>query len=101
VAAEGIGDNRKLAKEIEENTGAEARLSVLGYAQRGGNPTARSRLLANLFANKAVELLSKEQGNRIVGLQKGIITSVELEKSCKTEKRLDLNLLKLASILAT
>jgi 6-phosphofructokinase 1 len=101
VAAEGIGDNRKLAKEIEENTGAEARLSVLGYAQRGGNPTARSRLLANLFANKAVELLSKEQGTRIVGLQKGIITSVELEKSCKTEKRLDLNLLKLASILAT
>jgi 6-phosphofructokinase 1 len=101
VAAEGIGDTRKLAKEIEENTGAEARLSVLGYAQRGGNPTARSRLLANLFANKAVELLSKEQGNRIVGLQKGVITSIELEKSCKTEKPLDLNLLKLASILAT
>ena len=101
VAAEGIGDTRKLAKEIEENTGAEARLSVLGYAQRGGNPTARSRLLANLFANKAVELLSKEQGNRIVGLQKGIITSIELEKSCKTEKPLDLDLLKLANVLAT
>jgi 6-phosphofructokinase 1 len=101
VAAEGIGDIRKLAKEIEENTGAEARLSVLGYAQRGGSPTARSRLLANLFANKAVELLSNEQGNRIVGLQNGRITSMELEKSCKTEKHLDLNLLKLASILAT
>jgi 6-phosphofructokinase 1 len=101
VAAEGIGDTRKLAKEIEENTGAEARLSVLGYAQRGGNPTARSRLLANLFANKAVELLSNEQGNRIVGLQKGLITSIELETSCKTEKPLDLNLLNLASILAT
>ena len=101
VAAEGIGDTRKLAKEIEENTGAEVRLIVLGYAQRGGNPTARSRLLANLFANKAVELLSKEQGNRIVGLQKGIITSIELETSCKTEKPLDLDLLKLANVLAT
>ena len=101
VAAEGIGDTRKLAREIEENTGAEVRLTILGYAQRGGNPTARSRLLANLFANKAVELLSKEQGNRIVGLQKGRITSIELEKSCKTEKPLDLNLLKLANVLAT
>ena len=101
VAAEGIGDTRKLAKQIEENTGAEARLSVLGYAQRGGNPTARSRLLANLFANKAVELLSNEQGNRIVGLRKGIVTSIELETSCKSEKPLDLSLLKLASILAT
>jgi 6-phosphofructokinase 1 len=101
VAAEGIGDTRKLAGEIEENTGAEVRLSVLGYAQRGGNPTARSRLLASLFADKAVELLSKGQGDRIVGLQKGRVTSIELEKSCKTEKPLDLNLLKLANILAT
>jgi len=57
--------------------------------------------LANLFANKAVELLSREQGNRIVGLQKGRITSIELEKSCKTKKPLNLNLLKLANILAT
>jgi len=101
VASEGIGDTRDLAREIEENTGSEVRLSVIGYAQRGGHPTARSRLLANLFANKAVELLSNEQGNRIVGLRKGIITSIELEKSCKTEKPLDLNLLKLANILAT
>ena len=101
VVAEGIGDIHKLAREIEENTGAEVRLSILGYAQRGGNPTARSRLLANLFANKAVELLSKKRGNRIVGLQRGKITSIELEKSCRTEKPLDLNLLKLANILAT
>lgn len=101
VAAEGIGDTRKLAKEIEKNTGAEVRLSILGYAQRGGNPTARSRLLASLFANKAVELLSKGDGNRIVGLRNGKITSIELGKSCKTEKPLDLSLLKLATLLAT
>ena len=101
VAAEGIGDTRKLAREIEEKTGVEVRLSILGYAQRGGNPTARSRLLASLFAEKAVELLSKAQGDRIVGLQKGRITSVDLEESCKTEKPLDLNLLKLANTLAT
>lgn len=101
VAAEGVGDTRKLATEIEEDTGTEVRLSILGYAQRGGSPTARSRLLASLFANEAVELMAKEQGNRIVGLQKGRITSVELEESCKTEKTLDLNLLKLADVLAT
>ncbi len=100
VAAEGIGDTRKLAIDLEEKSGAEVRLSILGYAQRGGNPTTRSRLLANLFADKAVEMLSKEQGNRIVGLQKGRITSIKLEKSCKAEKPLDLDLLKLANILA-
>ncbi len=101
IAAEGIGDSRQLSYDIEKATGAEARLSVLGYTQRGGNPSARSRLLASLFAEKSVELLSEEQGNRVVGLQAGKITSIDLEESCSTEKPLDLSLLKLASILAT
>ena len=100
VAAEGIGDTRQLASEIEKATGAEVRLSVLGYTQRGGNPSGRSRLLANLFANEAVELLSKGQGNRAVVLQNGKITSMALEESCKTEKPIDSGLLELAKILA-
>jgi len=101
VVAEGVGDTRELARKIEEKTGADVRLSILGYAQRGGSPTARSRLLASLFADKAVELLSQEQGNRVVGLQNGEITSIELKESCKTEKPLDLSLLRLARTLAT
>lgn len=101
VAAEGIGDTHKLLKEIEEKAGVEVRLSVTGYAQRGGNPTARSRLLANLFGNKAVELLINKQGNRMVALQEGKATSIELEKTCKTEKPLDMSLLQLAQTLAT
>ncbi len=100
VAAEGIGDTRELGREIEKSTGIEVRLSVLGYAQRGGSPTARSRLLANLFANEAVNLLSEGLGNRMVGLQKGEVTSIELEKSCENEKPLDLSLLKLADALS-
>ena len=101
VAAEGIGDTRKLAEEIEENTGAEVRLSIVGYAQRGGSPTARSRLLASLFANEAVNLLAQNMGNRVVGLQKGEITSIPLEEVCKKEKILNMELLKLAKVLAT
>jgi 6-phosphofructokinase 1 len=101
VAAEGIGDTRKLARDIEQKTGTEVRLSILGYAQRGGSPTARSRLLAGLFANKAIELLVGEEGNGIVGLQNGKITSIDLEESCRTEKPLDLSLLKLATVLST
>jgi 6-phosphofructokinase 1 len=101
VAAEGVRHVGRLAKEIRESTGAEVRLSILGYAQRGGSPTARSRLLASLFADKAVELLLSERGNRVVGLQNGVITSIELTKSCRTKKALDLSLLKLATILAT
>jgi 6-phosphofructokinase 1 len=88
-------------KEIEEKAGVEVRLSVTGYAQRGGNPTARSRLLANLFGNKAVELLRNGQGNRMVGLEEGKVTSTDLKEVCSNEKQLDLSLMKLAQILAT
>jgi 6-phosphofructokinase 1 len=101
VAAEGIGDTRLLAAQIQRNTKAEVRLSIIGYAQRGGNPTARSRLLASLFAHKSVQLLSQKDGDRVVGLQDGKIGSVELQKSCNTKKLLDPTLLRLANLLAT
>ena len=101
VAAEGIGDTHELAREIEKSTSSEVRLSIIGYAQRGGSPTARSRLLASLFAEKAVSLLCEDKDSRIVGLQNGKITSIGLKESCKTEKPLDLSLLKLAKVLAT
>jgi 6-phosphofructokinase 1 len=101
VAAEGIGDTRKLGADIEKDAGTEVRLSVLGYAQRGGSPTARSRLLASLFADRAVELLSQEDGNSIVGLLKGKIGTIGIKKSCETEKPIDLSLLELANVLAS
>jgi len=101
VKAEGAGDARLLAKQIETRLGSEVRISVLGYAQRGGSPTARSRLLASLFGNKAVELLMKGEGGKIVGLMNGQIGTLSLEKSCRSTKPLDLNMLLLANVLAT
>ncbi len=100
VAAEGCGDTSKLAKEMQFQTDSEVRLSILGYAQRGGSPTARSRLLASLFAEKAVELICEEKGNMAVGLQNGVITSLELEKAATMRKSLDLRLLKVAEMLS-
>jgi phosphofructokinase-like protein len=48
----GIGD--RLAKEIEDRTGKEARAVVLGHVQRGGTPTAFDRWLATRFGLQAV-----------------------------------------------
>lgn len=100
VAAEGFGDTSKLALEMQRQTQSEVRLSILGYAQRGGSPTARSRLLASLFAERAVELICEGKGSMAVGLEKGAVTSFELEKSANNKKQLDLRLLKVADMLA-
>jgi 6-phosphofructokinase 1 len=101
VAAEGCGNVSEIAKEIEEKTGSEVRLTILGYVQRGGSPTARSRLLASLFAEEAVNLFCQGQGNMMVGLQRGKIAHIPLEKSCQKTKPLDLSLISLAEMLAT
>ncbi len=101
VAAEGFGDTRELAIDIERSEKTEVRLTVLGYVQRGGSPTARSRTLAFTFAEKAVDLLSQKSGNHIVALKDGEVTSVSLEETCKHRKKLDLSLLKLAERLST
>ncbi|MEM2098768.1 MAG: ATP-dependent 6-phosphofructokinase [Candidatus Bathyarchaeia archaeon] len=101
VAAEGVGNLNALGREIEASTGSEVRLSILGYAQRGGSPTARSRLLAGLFAEKAVELICKGQRNMVVGLQNGEVTCTDLRVSVEKIKPLDLRLMRLAEMLST
>jgi 6-phosphofructokinase 1 len=101
VAAEGIGDTSKLTLEMARQTESEVRLSILGYAQRGGSPTARSRFLASLFAEKAVDLICQDEGNKAVGLQNGEIVSLDLEESAIKRKPIDLRLLDLAGMLAS
>src|SRR5271169_3087921 len=101
VAAEGCGNTSKLALEMQEQTESEVRLSILGYAQRGGSPTTRSRLLASLFAEKAVDLICQGNGNMAVGLQNGVIAGYDLDKAANGKKPIDLRLLQVADMLAT
>jgi 6-phosphofructokinase 1 len=100
VAAEGIGDTGQLARDVEANTGLETRLSIIGYAQRGGSPTARSRYLANLFGEKAVQLLADGHRDQIAVMCDGRIATISLEESTGTIKPLDMSQLRLADALA-
>lgn len=100
VAAEGFGDTNKLVQEMQSQTESEVRLSIIGYAQRGGSPTARSRLLASLFSEKAIEAICQERGNQAIGLQKGEVVSFDLQQSTSNKKPLDLHLLEVAEMLA-
>lgn len=63
------GVAQKLAKDIEEKTGIEARYVALGHIQRGGNPTAADILLAVQLGNYACELLTSGESGYIVGMQ--------------------------------
>ncbi|MDR1952075.1 MAG: 6-phosphofructokinase [Elusimicrobiota bacterium] len=87
--AEGAGSSWEFAKKIEDMTGLEVRVSILGYIQRGGRPTARTRMLASQFGNLAVELLHAGKSNLLVILSNGKISSVPIAKIINREKKFD------------
>lgn len=100
VAAEGIGDTGEVVSCIEKETSYEVRFSKLGYIQRGGSPTARSRLLADLFGAHAVDLLINGETNKMVGIEGRTIISTDLREVTSKTKPLDTGLYKLAEDLA-
>jgi ATP-dependent phosphofructokinase / diphosphate-dependent phosphofructokinase len=63
----GIG--YELAHEIEQRTGIEARVTVLGYVQRGGTPVAYDRILATRFGVAAVDAVANKQFDHFIALR--------------------------------
>jgi phosphofructokinase-like protein len=72
----GVGD--ALAREIEERTGFETRVTVLGHVQRGGSPTPRDRVLATRYGLKAADLVHDQQWGQMAALQGDAIVAVPL-----------------------
>ena len=83
----GIG--RQLAREIEKRTDIETRVTVLGYTQRGGSPTAFDRVLATRYGMGAVELALDEKWGQMVAIHGGVMTSVSLDVATAEPKVLD------------
>lgn len=73
VVAEGVGKVAELANYIENRLGIETRATILGHVQRGGSPTLRDRVVASEMGFRAVELLEKNLGNRVVAMKDGKI----------------------------
>jgi ATP-dependent phosphofructokinase / diphosphate-dependent phosphofructokinase len=77
LSQRGVGD--ALARGIEERTGFETRVTVLGHIQRGGSPTPRDRVLATRFGLKAADLAHERKFGRMAALQGDRIVDVPLK----------------------
>ena len=75
----GVGEY--LAKQLEAATGYETRHVVLSHIQRGGQPSARDRLMGRYFGIAAVDLILEEDFGRMVSFRNGQITSVSLKQA--------------------
>jgi 6-phosphofructokinase 1 len=81
----GVGE--ALARDIEERTGYETRVTVLGHVQRGGTPTPRDRILATRFGLKAADLVDAGRFGRMAALQGDAIGDVAIEDATRELKR--------------
>jgi ATP-dependent phosphofructokinase / diphosphate-dependent phosphofructokinase len=84
LSERGVG--ARLAREIEERTGYETRVTVLGHVQRGGSPTPRDRVLATRYGLKAADLVHEGGFGRMAALQGDAIVDVSLEDATRELK---------------
>jgi 6-phosphofructokinase 1 len=84
LSERGVG--ARLAGEIEQRTGYETRVTVLGHVQRGGSPTPRDRVLATRYGLKAADLVDEGRFGRMAALQGDSIVDVSLEEATRELK---------------
>src|SRR6188472_396775 len=75
------GVGHELGAEIEERTGYETRVTVLGHVQRGGSPTPRDRVLATRYGLKAADLVLRGSWGRMAALRGDTIVDVSLKEA--------------------
>ncbi len=92
------GVGQVLADRIEEDTGFETRVTVLGHIQRGGSPTAFDRVLSTRFGIKAAELVLAGHFGKMVSLQGNHIVAVPLDEQAVTMRTVDPEFYNLAKI---
>lgn len=86
INAEGIGHSTSMARRIEAATGIETRATILGYMQRGGNPTCKDRYYASIMGAYAADILCEGKSNRVVGYKNGEFVDFDIEEALAMEK---------------
>jgi phosphofructokinase-like protein len=78
-----------LEHEIEQRTGYETRVTILGHVQRGGTPTAFDRVLATRFGVAAMYAVASGHFGKMVALHGARIAEIDLAQALAAPKLLD------------
>ncbi len=102
IVAEGCNQSyctstNELVKWLENDIQIEARATILGHVQRGGNPTVFDRLMASEFVTFSIDkLLEKDSENSVIVYNKGEFEFVSIEYVTSSKYEIKKELLELA-----
>ena len=85
LIAEGAGKGEAVANYMRAKAKLDAKAIVLGYIQRGGTPSAADRMRATSMGVRAVQLLEKGIGNRVVGIRDNKIIDEDIDEALSKE----------------
>ena len=100
VVAEGAGSAIEIGKAVEEKTGIDTRVSVLGHIQRGGSPSVEDRMKASMLGEKAALAIISGASDIVFGFNEGKVVAVNLFEAVNNTKTLNPELVRLARVLA-
>jgi ATP-dependent phosphofructokinase / diphosphate-dependent phosphofructokinase len=98
IVAGAIGERVK--REIEERTGFDARVTVLGHVQRGGTPTPSDRILGSRFGVAAIDAISRGESNVMTALHGEDVVLVPLPEIAGKVKNVPADMLRVTQVLA-
>jgi 6-phosphofructokinase len=88
----------ELEKSIEDKTGYESRMTILGHVQRGGTPLAFDRVLGTRFGVSAVDAITDGDYGKMVALRGTRIERVPLAEALAEPKLVDSELYETAEV---
>ncbi|RDW21791.1 6-phosphofructokinase [Oceanobacillus chungangensis] len=100
VLAEGVGSGIEYGERIQEATKLETRVTVLGYIQRGGSPSAQDRVLASRLGAKAVEILLNGKSGRMVGIENNELVDYDINDILSKKHEIDKDMYQLSKELS-
>ncbi len=90
----------RLKTEIEERTGFDTRVTVLGHVQRGGSPTAADRILGSRFGVAAIDAITRGETGVMTALHGDEVVLVPISEIAGKTKLVPTELLDVAKALA-
>ncbi|MDM7831073.1 6-phosphofructokinase [Cellulomonas edaphi] len=98
IVAGAIGE--RLKAEIEQRTGFDTRVTVLGHIQRGGTPTPADRILGSRFGVAAIDAITRGESGVMTALRGESVVTVPLSEIAGKVKYVPEDLLGVARALA-
>jgi len=89
IVAEGSEPAQSVADRIQNETGIETRLTILGHIQRGGSPLVRDRVTATLMGYRAVMILAEGKKSSVVAFRDGRHIEIEMNEALEMTKQFD------------